>query len=511
VVGLTLASALLRVQRLRTWYWIDEALSLGIASHPLGEIPSVMVKDGSPPLYYVLLAAWTRLFGTGEVATHALSLLIASAVVPVAFWAADRLFGRRAAWYAGAFAALSPFLTYFAGETRMYSLVVLEALLLATTFCMAFVQRRPRALIGFAASLVLLAYTHYWGLYAAVGTVVALVGLVAMGEDHRWLLRRAGLAYVTAAFLYLPWLPVFFGQLGSTGAPWSHTPTLRGVVGELAALVRDERVLIALGLTAGAGLLAVLRRGHAEWGRRFGTEARAAVCIALIGATPIAIGWVLAHLEPSWATRYLAVVVGPMCLLVGVGLARAGGYGLAGFVVAALLIVQPLTRISPGIGVPRASKSNAKYLAVHLADDLPQGTLVLVTQPEAVPLFATYLDRDVRFADPRGMVSDPEVMDWRDAQAELDAARVPGSLADEIARLQRGDRILLISPAGSGRSTDTAWIQRFRKLDTQWQRYLKRRSCLHTLRRLSVLSDGPQFPYRATLYQCGYLGASRRR
>ncbi|MDQ6911086.1 MAG: hypothetical protein M3Z84_09955, partial [Actinomycetota bacterium] len=35
--------------------WLDEALSVNIASLPLGDIPGALRHDGAPPLYYLLL------------------------------------------------------------------------------------------------------------------------------------------------------------------------------------------------------------------------------------------------------------------------------------------------------------------------------------------------------------------------------------------------------------------------------------------------------------------------
>ena len=58
---------------LGAWYWVDESMSIGIASHPISEIPTVLRQDGTPPLFYVLLHVWMRLFGTGEQATASLS------------------------------------------------------------------------------------------------------------------------------------------------------------------------------------------------------------------------------------------------------------------------------------------------------------------------------------------------------------------------------------------------------------------------------------------------------
>ena len=59
------------------------------------------------------------------------------------WWAARSLFGARAGWIAALLAALNPFLTYYAQETRMYSLSALLGLLVATTFLHAFVRPRP--------------------------------------------------------------------------------------------------------------------------------------------------------------------------------------------------------------------------------------------------------------------------------------------------------------------------------------------------------------------------------
>src|SRR3954467_1566998 len=107
----TAGTLLLRTGVLHTGYWIDEAITVGIASHPLADIPSTLRLDGSPPLYYLLLHGWMAVAGTGEAATRALSLGFALLAVPVAWWAGSAVFGRRAGVLAAAGAAGSPFLT----------------------------------------------------------------------------------------------------------------------------------------------------------------------------------------------------------------------------------------------------------------------------------------------------------------------------------------------------------------------------------------------------------------
>src|SRR5438876_1091562 len=154
---LVLLSLALRLENQHNWFWIDEALSVGIASHPLHEIAGLLRQDGSPPLYYLLLHVWMRMFGRSEFATHALSLTFALASIPVGFWAARSLFGRRAGWYCAAIVSAAPFISYFSRETRMYTLVILLSLITTTCYLHVFALRNRRWLPRlFASTTVLL-------------------------------------------------------------------------------------------------------------------------------------------------------------------------------------------------------------------------------------------------------------------------------------------------------------------------------------------------------------------
>jgi mannosyltransferase len=171
LVGVSLA---LRTQAIHARFWIDEGLSVGISGHSLLDIPGVLREDGSPPLYYLLLSVWMDVFGHGEADTHALSVAFALFTVPAAWFAARAMFGDRAAWFGALLAAINPFLTYYAQETRMYSLVAFLSTVVTGTFVVAFVQGRRRWLPAFSVALALLAYAHNWGLLLGLGTVAAL-------------------------------------------------------------------------------------------------------------------------------------------------------------------------------------------------------------------------------------------------------------------------------------------------------------------------------------------------
>ena len=482
LAALCVVAAALRLERIDGWYWIDEALSVGLARHDLLDIPGLLLRDGSPPLWYLLLHVWTDVFGTSEVATHAFSVVFALAAVPVAWLVARRLFGELTAWATAAITALSPFVTYFATETRMYSMVVVLGLAVAATFVLTFVYQQRSATPWFVVSLLALLYTHNWGLYTAVACAVALVPLVVVSVERRTLLERAALAFAVVAAGYLPWVPSLLSQVENTGAPWSFTPSLRDVVRELAALFRDERILAALALAAGAGLAPLRTRWRSP-------EALAVSSLAVLVAVPIAIGWGVAHLEPSWATRYLAVVVGPLLLATGHGLARAKGVGVAAIAILAVLVIQPVTRVN-GLTVHDDAKSNAKAVADRMAPRLGDGDVVVVAQPEAVPLFAAYLGPGFDYADPTGPVEDPSVMDWRDAEARLQAA-TPEDLEPVLDALAPGGRLLVVLAGNEAADTDTTWVTRFRAAGRRLARSLQADERFALVDRLR----GPERPY----------------
>ena len=255
LVGLSLA---LRTQAIHARFWIDEGLSVGISSHPLADIPSVLRKDGSPPLYYLILKLWMSVFGSGEADTHALSVAFAIFTVPAAWLGGRALFGDRAAWIAALLAAINPFLTYYSQETRMYALVALLSTIVTATFVVTFVQGKRAWLPVFSVSLALIAYAHNWGLFLAVGTVAALVPIWRQAADRRAVVRDALLAYALTAVLYLPWLPILISQARHTGAPWAEAPDFQAVLNGLANLCGGAAPAMAFALGAGFGLSTIL-------------------------------------------------------------------------------------------------------------------------------------------------------------------------------------------------------------------------------------------------------------
>jgi mannosyltransferase len=464
--ALVALALLLRTREIGIGFWIDEGLSVGISDRPFGDIPDALRKDGSPPLYYLLLHLWMKAAGTSEEATRWLSLLCALVAVPVAWWAARALFDTRTAWMAAVLAATSPFLTQYAQEARMYALVALLALVASAAYARAIAlggsvrERRPWA-IGYAVVLAAMLYTHNWALFfgAACGAVWLFLVTRSRGPERRELLVAGAIGFGGALALYLPWIPVTLYQAAHTGAPWSESPTV------VALLATPGRMLgqfaqVALLITAGAGLAGLFARR----GGRLSPQGRAAACLLAVAVLTVALAWLSSQVSPAWANRYLAVAVPPLLLAIAAGLGSAGRLGIAGLVVAAAL--------AAGDTAPD-DKSNVRDVARAIAPSLAPGDLVISTQPEQVSVLAYYLPEGLRYATLTGALSDTGVTDWRDGPERLGATTPERDLAPLLDELEPGQRAVLVTPIFFDiRRWQAPWTELVRLRSGEWRQHI---------------------------------------
>jgi mannosyltransferase len=497
---LVLVSVWLRTRGLHIYYWIDEGLSVGIASHPLADIPSLLQQDGSPPLYYMVLHVWMALFGRGEAATHELSLLFGLLTIPVSYWAGASLFGRRAGVICAVLAAGAPYLTTYAQETRMYALLALLSLVVCASFIHAFVLRHRRYLFVFALTLAAALYTHNWALFLAIACAAAYLLCIwsAASDQRRGLWRDGAIALGAVVVLYAPWLPTLWYQARHTGAPWDLPPVIWSVSQGLYSLVGGRGAAVAVLLAGGTGLLALRKltpvRGVAAL-RDTSDPQRlllAASTLLVMGLGTLAIAFVYSKAHPAWAIRYLGVIIGPLILVFGLGLARAGTLGIV-----ALALVACFWLVDP-VSTSLTSKSNVGRVVPGLRAQLGRDGLVLSTQPEEVPTLAYYLPAVTRFGTPMGPVPDPRVVDWRNALNRLGVSSVSGVLMPMVHSMKPGQHILLVAP--SNLPDTPLWLKLIDRYSIQWTRALTRDRSLRLISSTEKGWTASGLPVRATLF-----------
>ena len=475
VLGLTLLSAVLRTLSLGDSLWMDEGLSIGLASQPLFDIPGDLRQDGNPPLYYMLLSVWMDVFGDGPGETQGLSVAVSLLAIPVGLWAGWTLFGRRAGLIGASLGALNPFLTTYAHETRMYSLMVVLSLALTAAFVHVYVYRNRQYLAFFGVVLALMLYTHSWGLFVTFGALVAfgIAYLEAPQDDRRQMIRDGLLGFGISLLLYLPWIPTLLYQVSHTGAPWVNPPRFGVVVQLSKSILGGGTATVALVLAAGFGLAAIWQRArprdqggeHDPAARR---ERNAAIAVVAFGVATLAIAWLVSQVSPAWTTRYLGVSLGPLIILAALGLARAGNLGLAALAIVLVIWIIPHTG-------NLENKSNAADLGPEARQVLRPGDLVVVLQPEQTPLVEYHLGLPgLTWATQLGRVDDPEIMDWRDGMDKMETTTPEKNLEPLLASLPDSARVLLVHPITTQRDQwDAPWTELVRRRSAQWGRAME--------------------------------------
>ena len=311
--------------------WLDEALSVNIASLPVPDILDVLRRDGHPPLDDLLLHGWIELFGSSDAAVRSLSGVVAVLTLPVAWAYGRRRGGPALAWFLLAVVAISPFALRYATETRMYALVVL-LVFVGALLVDDVLRRRRDSWLRLAALTVVataLLYTHYWSMW-----LLGAVGLLLVWR--LWRDRGTGTTrptwrilgcFVAAGVLFLPWVPTLLYQSANTGTPWASpsrpTTIVAYTLGDFSAGPFADASFIAL-VVAVIALLGVFGRAvdgrsillDLRTERRYRPEAVVLVLALVLGAGFTYLTW------SAFATRYTAIVFPFFAVLVAAGLTR---------------------------------------------------------------------------------------------------------------------------------------------------------------------------------------------
>jgi len=122
-IALALLAVALRLYRADAQsLWYDEGTSAALAGRDALAIVHAAANDIHPPLYYLILAGWSRLFGDGVTALRGLSAVIGGIGAFGTWLLARRVAGPTVAALATIGAAVSPFLVWYGQEVRMYAL-----------------------------------------------------------------------------------------------------------------------------------------------------------------------------------------------------------------------------------------------------------------------------------------------------------------------------------------------------------------------------------------------------
>jgi mannosyltransferase len=350
LAGLVVLAAALRFSTLgRQSLWYDEAFTPVHTLHPslTATLSAVAHTENSPPLWYLLEWAVSRVFGTGAIALRSLSALAGVASVVVGWGIGRELAGRRAAFATAALIAVNPLFVWYSQEARAYGLYTLMAALAVLCFLRALREPTPGRLTAFAVSGALALLTHYFAVFLLAPMCLWLV------LEHR-AHRRVTLAAVAAVgAVGVALLPLISAQ-GGRGTQWIG----RWPLGERLEAIPQYYLTGESGAPLGHGvelLIALPVLGGLFFGLWRGLtrlEERQALIVLVLSACGVLIPVALVIFGLDYlAPRNLVAAMIPLTALLALVIAaqRTGSVGvaLAGVVALAFLAMSIDVNFSP--------------------------------------------------------------------------------------------------------------------------------------------------------------------
>lgn len=341
LAGIVVLGAAIRFSTLNEQsFWYDEAATYAIVAHGLGHVFATVPKtESTPPLYYVLLWLWSRVFGIGEMGLRSFSALCGTATI-VVMWAIGRRMGsERVGLVAALLTATNPFLFWYSQEARSYALLVLVSTvsLLALLRALEAPSRRRLLIWGIVAAIAL--NVHYFAIFALVGEGAWLLIVLYRRGLLTW--ERAALTCVPAVVVAIPLgLLAIHQNDGRAGYIADDSGSLgyrlaqlikQDIIGDgqphktLLGLVGSLLVLMALGL--------LIRRGTRA-------ERSAALLPGVIATAGVLLAIIVAAAGTDYFNTRNMLAVWPALGLVvaaGFGARRAGWLGATGACALSLL------------------------------------------------------------------------------------------------------------------------------------------------------------------------------
>lgn len=338
--------------------WGDEGWSIRFTDGTSPrETVRALTEDRHPPLYFLLLDGWRELAGEKETPLRMLAVYAALLTGAILYQLGKNLFDAAAGLSALLMFALMDKQVVFSQEVRHYTWFMLWTA--ASGLALWLYLEKPtfaRALF-FVAAVMGGLYTH--SLYVLV--IAGHVLYALLRSQPQTFLRLAGL-YLLAGFGYSPWLMVFTYQYLKQGTITHTLPINWSSANLLAPEFLGRPITLTLGLLLlGAGS-PFLKTG---W-----TERRHAVLLPALGIV-VPLGFILL-VKDDGATllndRNLAMILPPMALLMGAGIAVFKGYNRLALV--SLLLVNGLFTTDAEYTSP-PWRPIAAYVAQHEVDHEP--------------------------------------------------------------------------------------------------------------------------------------------
>lgn len=220
LIPITLLGIFLRLYRLGSnSLWFDEAVSVWFANRSLRDVLLMQPSgDVHPPLYYLILNLWIKVFGIREFQVRLIPAIFGIASIPLLYIVVRTLFRNPSvALVSALILCISPFHVYYSQESRMYSpltfFVLLSILFMAKMLSIDNQKEVGKSpflyFIGYVLSTAAALYCHNIALFLPVAQNLFFI---FFWRRYKSLLKFWIPSVLIILILWTPWISFFFKQ-----------------------------------------------------------------------------------------------------------------------------------------------------------------------------------------------------------------------------------------------------------------------------------------------------------
>lgn len=222
VIGL-----ILRLISLDQSLWLDEAISV-LATQDfsfLGMITEYAKADFHPPLFFIILWLWSKVFGISEIAVRIPSVIFGVLTVYVVYLIGKKLHSKTLGLFSALLLAINPLHVYYSQEARMYALAAL-AVSLNIFLLIKLIKGEKVNLILLITSNILVLASDYVAYLIFPAQLIFLLVL-----KQKEILRIWVIAILVAGLAMILWIQVFLNQLDVASVASKNLPAWKFIVG----------------------------------------------------------------------------------------------------------------------------------------------------------------------------------------------------------------------------------------------------------------------------------------
>ncbi|WP_070136988.1 glycosyltransferase family 39 protein [Crocinitomix algicola] len=225
---------------------LDEPFSIFYAQQNLGDLLEMFKGENNPPLHFVLLHFWIKIFGISAFAVRSLSLVFALLTIPVVYNFVKKIAGRNSSIVTVVFFVFSNFLHYHSIEARTYSLLFfLYSIVLSSLYSVIFEGRRKSIYVLMLGNLFLL-YSHYISVLIILTEFIVI--LVFIRKLKISLLKDLVLSVFLMVVGYIPGIYLLFIRLNdvNSNGTWVPLPEFSELYGNILRFMNGKFSFIGI-------------------------------------------------------------------------------------------------------------------------------------------------------------------------------------------------------------------------------------------------------------------------